>query len=76
MAVDFNKGIEMDEFIKKSNDVIKALNDAGIEPAGIEIVLISVASTFAGMTKKYTEQEWIDRVTKIASESFKIGNGY
>ncbi len=65
----------MNEFIKKSQEVIKALNDAGIEQAGIEIVLISVASTLAGIKKIYTEQEWINYVTTVASESFKNGNG-
>ena len=65
----------MSEFIEKSQKVIKALDDAKINLVGIEIVLLSVASVFAGISKSYTEQQWIDTVNKVSKESFKNVSG-
>ena len=70
-----NNGYEMSEFIEKSQKVIKALDDAKINLDGIEIVLLSVASVFAGISKTYTVQQWIDTVNKVSKESFKNGTG-
>lgn len=65
----------MSEFIEKASKVIKALDDTKINLVGIEIVLLSVASVFAGLSKTYTEQQWIDTVNAVAKESFKNASG-